>query len=139
MDRTLCASHEVQAEELRQWFAIAEEDLGVAKHLAAMYHPKPIERICNLCQQSAEKDLKGYLFLNEVEFPKTHDLAVLVVMCGNINPDFMKFIKQCQYLTDFGVMPKYPNELQLTEDDAKTAIRFAEEIKEFVLSVIHNP
>ena len=26
---------------------------------------------------------------------------------------------------------KYPNELQITEDDANTAIRFAEEIKEF--------
>ena len=27
-----------RAEELRQWFAIAEEDLEVAKHLAATYH-----------------------------------------------------------------------------------------------------
>ena len=32
-------------------------------------------------------------------------------------------------------MPRYPNELQLTEDDAKSAIRFAEEIKEFVVSI----
>ena len=40
-------------------------------------------------------------------------------------------------------MPKYPNELQLTDDDAKAAIRFAEEIlctsykvqvKEFVVN-----
>jgi hypothetical protein len=30
-------------------------------------------------------------------------------------------------------LPKYPNELQITEDDAKAAIRFAEEIKEFVI------
>jgi HEPN domain-containing protein len=129
MDRT---------EELRQWFAIAKEDLDVAKHLEAMYHPTPVERICNLCQQSAEKDLKGYLFLNEVEFTKTHDLAVLVVMCGNINPAFMKFIKQCQYLNKFAVMPKYPNELQITDDDAKTAIRFADEIKEFVVNTIKS-
>ena len=35
------------------------------------------------------------------------------------------------YLNNFGTMPKYPNELQLNEDDAKSAIRFAEEIKEF--------
>ena len=123
-------------EELRQWFSLAEQNLEVAKHLLATFHPTPVETICNQCQQSAEKDLKGYLFLNQVEFPKTHDLAVLVVMCGNINPDFMKFLKQCQYLTDFGVMPKYPNELQLTEDDAKAAIRFAEEVKEFVKSII---
>ena len=39
----------------------------------------------------------------------------------------------------FGVIPKYPNELQITEDDAKAAIHFAEEIKEFVVNIIHNP
>ncbi|MCL2312282.1 MAG: HEPN domain-containing protein [Firmicutes bacterium] len=122
-------------EELRQWFSLAEQNLRFAKNGAITMHPMPVETICNLCQQSAEKDLKGYLFLNDVEFPKTHDLAVLVVMCGNINPDFMKFIKQCQYLTKFAVMPKYPNQLQIIEDDAKTAIRFAEEIKEFVVNI----
>ena len=49
-------------EELRQWISISKEDLDVAKFLAEKYHPKPVEKICNFCQQSAEKDLKGYLF-----------------------------------------------------------------------------
>ena len=124
-------------EELRQWLAIAEEDLKVAKHLAATYHPTPVEKICNLCQQSAEKDLKGYLFLNHVEFPKTHDLRILLTMCANLNSDFAQFRKQMIYLNNFGVMPRYPNELQITEDDAKTAIRFAEEIKDFVVNLIN--
>jgi len=123
-----------RAEELRQWFAIAQEDLNVAKFLADKYHPKPVEKICYFCQQSAEKDLKGYLFLNQVEFPKIHNLIDLLNMCAKIQPDFEIFVKKCQYLTNFGVLPKYPNELQITEDDAKTAIRFAEEIKEFVSS-----
>jgi len=129
MDRT---------EELRQWFTIAEEDLGIAKHLAAMYRPTPIERICNLCQQSAEKDLKGYLFFNEVEFPKTHNLIDLLDMCAQIQSDFENFVRKCQFLTNFAVLPRYPNELQITEEDAKNAIRFAEEIKEFVLNITHN-
>ena len=125
-------------EELRQWFAIAEEDLGVAKHLATMYRPTPLERICNLCQQSAEKDLKGYLFLNRVEFQKTHDLRILLTMCTNLNPDFAQFRKQMIYLNNFAVMPKYPNDLQITKNDAKTAIRFAEEIKDFVVNIIQT-
>jgi HEPN domain-containing protein len=129
MDRT---------EELRQWFTIAEEDLEIAKHLAAMYHPTPIERICNLCQQSAEKDLKGYLFFNEVEFPKTHNLIDLLDMCAQIQSDFENFVRKCQFLTNFAVLPRYPNELQITEEDAKNAIRFAEEIKEFVVNITHN-
>jgi len=42
-------------EELRQWISIAKEDLEVAKFLSEKYHPKPLEKICNFCQQSAEK------------------------------------------------------------------------------------
>ena len=41
-------------------------------------------------------------------------------------------------INNFGTMPRYPNELQITEEDAKTAIRFAEEIKEFVVNIIKN-
>jgi HEPN domain-containing protein len=101
-----------------------------------MYHPTPIERICNLCQQSAEKDLKEYLFFNEVEFPKTHNLIDLLDMCAQIQSNFENFVKKCQFLTKFAVLPRYPNELQITEEDAKNAIRFAEEIKEFCQKLV---
>ena len=121
-------------EELRQWIFLAKQNLDVAKNSAKNMYPMPVETICNQCQQSVEKDLKGYLFLNREEFPKTHDLSELLAMCIDINPNFAKFVKQCTFLTKFAVMPKYPNELQLTDDDAKAAIRFAEEIKEFVVN-----
>ena len=72
-------------EELRQWFDLAKQNLDVAKNLTINMHPMPVETICNQCQQSVEKDLKGYLFLNDVEFPKTHDLSELQAMCIDIN------------------------------------------------------
>jgi len=125
-------------EELRQWFFLAERNLVAARYLAENTHPILVEIICNNCQQSAEKYLKGFLFQKNVDFPKIHDLSELVAMCIEIDSDFMKFTKQCRYLNNFGVMPKYPNELQLTEEDAKTAIRFAEEIKEFVVKITKN-
>jgi len=80
--------------------------------------------------------LKGFLFHNNVDFPKIHDLSELVAMCIEIESAFMKFTKQCRFLNNFGVIPKYPNDLQITEDDAKAAIRFAEDIKEFVVNLI---
>jgi len=123
-------------EELRQWFFLAKRNLVAARRLVENTHPMLVEIICNNCQQSAEKDLKGFLFHNNVDFPKIHDLSELVAMCIEIDSEFMKFTKQCQYLNNFGVLPKYPNELQITDDDAKTAILFAEEIKEFVVSII---
>ena len=123
-------------EELRQWFSLAEQDLSIAKNSTITMHPIPVERICNLCQQSAEKDLKGNLFFSEVEFPKTHNLIDLLGMCAQIQPDFENFVRKCQFLTNFAVLPRYPNELQITEDDAKNAIRFAEEIKEFCQKLV---
>ena len=78
---------------------------------------------------------RSCVFINNVEPPKIHDLTELLYICADINPDFMNFIRQCRYVTKFAVMPKYPNELQITEDDAKTAIRFTEEIKEFVMNI----
>jgi len=123
-------------EELRQWFALAKQNLDVAEYSANNMHPMPVETNCNQCQQSTEKDLKGFLFLNDIEFPKTHDLRILLTMCVNLNPDFAKFRRQMMYLNNFGAMPRYPNELQITEDDAKNAIRFAEEIKEFCQKLV---
>ena len=114
--------------ELRQWLEIAEGDLKVAKFLANNMHPMPVEKICNDCQQSVEKDLKGFLFFNDIEPPKTHNLIDLLEMCSNILPSFSNYQKQCRYLTKFAVIPRYPNDLQLTDDDAKAAIRFAEDI-----------
>jgi len=125
-------------EELQQWISIAKEDLNVAKFLAKKFHPKPLEKICNFCQQSAEKDLKGYLFDKDIEIMKTHDLSVLLGMCADINAQFVKFDKQCRYLTQFAIIPKYPHSLQLTDDDAKAAIRFADDIKEFVVNLINK-
>ncbi|MCL2074538.1 MAG: HEPN domain-containing protein [Marinilabiliaceae bacterium] len=123
-------------EELKQWFSLAEQDLSIAKNSTITMHPIPVERICNLCQQSAEKDLKGYLFFNDVEFPKTHNLIDLLNMCAQIHTDFENFVRKCQFLTNFAVLPRYPNELQITEDDAKTAIRFAEDIKDFCQKLV---
>ncbi|MCL2074245.1 MAG: HEPN domain-containing protein [Marinilabiliaceae bacterium] len=123
-------------EELKQWFSLAKQNFDVAKYLANNMHPIPVETICNQCQQSAEKDLKGYLFFNDIEFPKTHDLRALLTLCVNLNPDFAKFRRQTMYLNNFSVLPKYPNELQITEDDAKTAIRFTDEIKEFCQKLV---
>ena len=55
---------------------------------------------------------------------------------GNYNHNNQMNQKNQSSDNGFAVMPKYPNDLQITENDAKTAIRFAEEIKEFVLSKI---
>jgi HEPN domain-containing protein len=57
-------------EILQGWLNKGEEELRSAEYLSTMHHPTPDETICYLCQQSAEKYLKGFLFLYDVEPPQ---------------------------------------------------------------------
>jgi HEPN domain-containing protein len=126
-------------EELRQWFAISEQNLQVAKHLIKTMRPTPDETICNNCQQSVEKYLKGYLFFNNVVFDKIHNLSQLLAKCIAVDADFKIYAKQCAFLSKYAVMPRYPNNLQISYDDAASSIRFADDIKNFVLSKVVLP
>jgi len=124
-------------EELKQWFSHANTDLRLAEHGLSL-HPAPVEPICCLSQQSAEKFLKAFLFLNSIEPPRIHDLPPLLELCEKIQPKFCELSKKCFFLTKFAVAPRYPNELQITDDDAKIAIKYAKEIKTFVESICEN-
>jgi HEPN domain-containing protein len=119
-------------EELRQWFSIAEHDLAIAEHAFKNMHPAPLEQICFHCQQSVEKDLKGFLVLNGVEPPKIHDLPPLLEMCADKDTSFSLLKAKCTFMTKYGVIPRYPSELQIYEDDVKVALRYAKDIKDFV-------
>jgi HEPN domain-containing protein len=121
-----------KAEEVRQWFAIADSDLSVSEHLLAAHNPRPDEIICFHCQQAGEKYLKGYLRIHDVEFPKIHDLVAIRKLCEKVYADFSRLAIHTQFLTQYGVLPKYPSELQMLPEDAETAIRYAREIKAFV-------
>ena len=124
-------------EELRQWFSHANDDLRFAEHGLSLY-PTPDEPMCCLSQQAAEKFLKAFLFLNYIEPPKTHDLPPLLEICEKIEPKFSELTKKCFFLTKFAVAPRYPNELQITPEDAKIAIKYAKEIKIFVEKICEN-
>ena len=59
------------------WRLLAERDMSVAEHLSVNMRPVPTEIIAFLCQQSAEKYLKGALVILGEEPPYTHDLPEL--------------------------------------------------------------
>jgi HEPN domain-containing protein len=113
------------------WFKFADTDLAIADHLLSM-RPQPLEPICFHCQQSAEKRLKGYLIHNGInEPPKTHDLLLLLDMCVNIDDSFNSLLDKCNFLTEFGVLPRYPNEIEIDESIMNRAIRCARDVKSF--------
>jgi HEPN domain-containing protein len=109
-------------------------DLSSAEYLLNM-KPVPVEIICYLSQQSAEKYLKGYLVLYGVNPPKIHDLDELRKLCSNLSETFEEIADQCSDLTAYGVQPRYPTELMLEQRDMRQALSSAKRVRDFVLNV----
>ena len=114
--------------ECLEWYNYAKMDLQAAVTLDEYTRPNPSEIICYHCQQFAEKTLKGFLIENNNPAPRTHDLSILCEMCIEIDERFKSFIDICKFLTLFGVIPRYPNELEISESDAKRALSYSQKI-----------
>jgi HEPN domain-containing protein len=100
-----------------------------------MHYPTPDEIICYHCQQSAEKYLKAFLFSCDIETDKTHDLKDLLKIKEKHNPDFSSLHSNAYILTGYAVLPRYPNELGISNEDMKTALVNAKSIQEFVMKI----
>jgi HEPN domain-containing protein len=125
-------------EELKQWFSVAGDDLKSAEYLATMSHPRPEGIICFHCQQSTEKYLKGFLFQNDVEFPKIHDLIKLLELCENVDARFGAILSKCNTLNRYSVVSRYPDELEIIPEDTTKALQYAKDIRDFVLELFKN-
>jgi len=119
---------------VKEWFSLAKKDIESAKFLRKM-KPVPFEIICYHCQQSAEKYLKGFLAYNAQEVIKIHDLVFLNKKCIELNGAFLKIQSECLRLTDFSVNIRYPVHFDINENDMILAIKDAERIQSFVLSI----
>lgn len=119
----------------KEWFKYAERDLESAKFLMKM-HPLPIEIICYHCEQSAEKYLKGYLILKQNNVEKTHDLGLLNKKCLIVEPSFSEIEDECLDLIPYGVQVRYPYELEINEQDMKSAVTCAEKIQKFISALL---
>lgn len=120
--------------QANEWQRLAAMDLNSAEYLQNMY-PVPIEIICYHCQQSAEKYLKSYLVLHNINPPKTHDLDELCKLCLQLSDAFKNIADQCSDLTAYGIQPRYPTALMLEEQDIKLAIESAKVIRDLILAL----
>ncbi|MCL2108284.1 MAG: HEPN domain-containing protein [Oscillospiraceae bacterium] len=117
--------------EAAEWFRFAQTDFQAAIVLSKNMHPKPLELICYHCQQSTEKFLKGFIIGNSVSAPNTHDLLILHEMCVKIDKRFEDVKNYCKFLTLFGVLPRYPYEIDITESDTDRALEYSQKVIDF--------
>lgn len=116
-----------------KWFKKAEEDIYTAK-LLLKETDSPVCIICFHSQQAAEKYLKAYLVVRNIDFPKTHDLKILINICLTFNQKFSEIEKISSRLSEFGTYPRYPDAFDdIVLSHAQQAFENAIIIKEFVL------
>jgi HEPN domain-containing protein len=115
---------------IKEWLYLAHEDIDSAKLLQAM-RPQHREIIVFHCQQAAEKYLKAYLQSNGVTPPKIHELETLCELCANFDSAFDELAAACSILTPFGVQPRYPYEMNLTDGSTAKALQYAEQVSNF--------
>jgi HEPN domain-containing protein len=100
-----------------------------------MHNPTPDEVICYLCQQSAEKYLKAFIFSHDIEPDKTYDLKDLLEKCQKYNMGFSTLSSKAYILSRNAVLSRYPNELGISNEDIKNALSNAKSIQEFIMKI----
>lgn len=115
----------------RGWFAKAESDLLTARALAA--GPGPYDTVCFHSQQAIEKAMKGYLARRGIDFPFTHDLDELAMLCDRADPALNLQRPEVIALTDYAVRLRYDNDFWPSEDDAQEALKVAESVYEMLM------
>lgn len=119
---------------VKAWFKKAENDLRNAEYTMTMDEP-PYDTICFHAQQCAEKYMKGFLVFHEIDFPKTHSIEDLVLLCKDIAPSLDSEVGDIEVLSIYAVEARYPSEMyyEIPGEKAHEAIEIAKKIKSAVL------
>jgi len=112
--------------KIRQWVTYAEEDLRPAQHAMRMVVPCPYRLVAYRAQQCAEKYLKGFLVAQGIDFPRTHNISVLLEL-ADPKTGWLGSLAEAEQLTPYAVMTRYPGEEEpVTQTEASEAIQIAE-------------
>ena len=101
--------------ETGEWVRKAEGDYQVAAR--EMLASKPIyDAVCFHAQQCVEKYMKALLVENDIPFPKTHDLIVLLDLCVGLIPELVTQRSRLAALSTYAIVFRYPGEEAIAQD-----------------------
>lgn len=122
------------SELVEQWLEKSKDDYISATVLMEKVVPPQIEIACYHCQQCAEKALKAFCVFKGEEVQRTHNLIVLCQQCISLDSDFSALIADCARLTPYSVQTRYPNNIEILESEAKSALVLSKRVYDFVKS-----
>ncbi|HHV53605.1 MAG TPA: HEPN domain-containing protein [Synergistaceae bacterium] len=127
--------------EASRWLKQAERDLKSAMNSSSAHN---FEWACFQSQQSAEKALKAFLYLNGYRAILTHSILELIRKAGEVEEGFAKFNREAKVLDSVYISSRYPNGIAgemapfeyYGEEDATECINCAElilqKVREFI-------
>ena len=121
----------------KEWLRYAQSDLKTATQMFYNVYPKEIEISCYHTHQCAEKSLKAYLILNNINPPRTHDLVELCNICTTHDSNFSVMLPYCVFLNPYGVHVRYPNELAVDDAITENAIENVKRLLKFCEDLIN--
>ena len=92
----------------------------------------PAHHIAFLCQQAAEKYLKGALTVLGIEPPYTHDLILLYNLSEKLRSSYVAIFASCTIVTQFSVQPRYDRGLSLSDNDMLLVLAHTKIIRDFL-------
>ena len=119
-------------EEPAEWLRYAAEDLDAARTLLEAA-PAMVRQSLFWIQQAAEKALKAFLIGNGRQYPMTHDLDRLRMLCSALDSAIDPVATECLGLASFAGLGRYPGESHLpSPDEAREMLDAAAALNSFV-------
>jgi len=113
---------------VREWVAIAENDLTNAVHTLLLAANCPTDTVCFHAQQCVEKYIKAFLVSKEISFPKTHDLEILIALLPvRLRPRLSD--EEQSILTDYATGARYPGWSDISLTEARRAVAMAKRVR----------
>lgn len=115
----------------QEWFDAALSDYQYA--MIGIREVSVFPQVAFLSQQVAEKFLKGFLVLHDIEPPRIHDLTKLLDACVQVELALEELRDACEALTGFYIEVRYPPHTpQYTKQEIEEAFHYATGIKETI-------
>lgn len=121
--------------KVKEWLRHADDDLRLAKVAFKIKSSVPYKLVAYHAQQCAEKCLKAYLVYKNVDFPYTHDLAVLL----NLFPtkaEWAQKLRAAERLRSYAITTRYPGAEKVTKKDALRAVSLAESVQKTITKAL---
>jgi len=122
----------------REWTTKADNDLKNALHTLKLGKECPTDTVCFHAQQCVEKYLKALLVALEIQFPRTHDVEVLVLLV----PKSIRInltVEQQRRLTEYASMTRYPGSYEIISlSEARQAVKLAQRIQQRIRKLLEK-